>query len=59
MTQAEREWIREGFRRAITLPGPRPWATAEHMAWYYIVGWMSDELLESTPPQYHDGGGIF
>ena len=56
MTEDDREWLREGVRRAKAARATIGGLTWEHMGYYYLVGWLS---IETRVPMYHDGGGIF
>ena len=56
MTDDDREWLREGLRRAKTDQTRHLDFTWEHWAYYYLVGWLTHE---TKPRPTHDGGGIF
>ena len=57
MTEDDREWLREGIRRAVAVPAIGG-LTQEHLGWLYLIGWLRYET-EPTYSMHHDGGGIF
>ena len=56
MTDEDREWLREGVRRAEAGRAIMSGLTWQHIGYYFLVGWLS---VETQIPMYHDGGGIF
>ena len=58
MTEEDREWLRDGIRRARMARGLGG-LTWEHMGYYYLIGWLGVETNPPQPTTYHDGGGIF